>query len=89
MKETKFQELIRERYDHGQEMSNAEEGAFLCLLNGPNAYQNEDEMLKYAEANPVISMEELVDYWHSITQEGLPPGMDPEELLDDDDEEDE
>ena len=90
MEETRFQKLIRERYDHGQEMSYAEEGTFLCLLNGPNAYQNEDKMLEYAEANPDISMEDLVDYWYSITPEGLPPGMDPDELLrDDDDEEDE
>lgn len=89
MKETKFQELIRKRYDHGQKMSYAEEGNFLCLLNGPNAYQNEGKMLEYAEENPDISLEELVTHWHSITPEGLPPGMDPDELLRDDEEDQE
>ena len=86
MEESKYKKLVRERYDHGQEMTYAEEGTFLWLLDAPDAYQNEDAMLEYIDEHPDATMEELMSYWESITPEGLPPGMDPEELLDDDDE---
>lgn len=87
MKESKYVQLVRDRYEK-DEMSYEEEGTLLFLLNGPDQYGNEDEMLKYAEEHPNISMEELFEYWDSITPKGLPPEMDPKELLDDDDEED-
>ncbi|MEG1863568.1 MAG: hypothetical protein RR198_08200, partial [Oscillospiraceae bacterium] len=50
-----------------------EQGDFLCLLNGPEQYENEGEMLAYALAHPEISARELSAYWHSITPDGLPP----------------
>ena len=87
MEESKYVQLMRERFDHGQEMTYAEEALFLWLLNAPDAYQNEEQMLKYAEEHPNATMDELNEYWESITPDGLPPGMDSDELLRDDDEE--
>ena len=87
MEMTEFEKLIRERYDHGQKMEPEEEGAFMAMLDGPFAFENEDEMLEYAKEHPEATVIELYEYWDSITPEGLAPGMDPEELLKDDDEE--
>ena len=88
MDESKYVKLIRARYDHGQKMSYAEEARFLALLDGPEAYQNEDEMLKYVEDHPDATLDNLMDYWDSITPDGLPPGDDGADLLDDDEDAD-
>lgn len=85
MEETEFVKLVRDRFDHGQKMTYAEEARFLWLLDAPEAYHNEDKLLKYLGEHPEATMDEAMDYWMSITPEGLPPGMDPAELLEDDD----
>ena len=85
MDETEFMKLVRERFDHGQEMSYQEEGTFLSLLNGPFAYGNENKMIQYAKEHPEATMDEMLDYWDSISPNGLPPGMTEKDLLDDED----
>ncbi len=86
MDETEFMILVRERFDHGQEMSYQEEGTFLSLPNGPFAYENENKMIQYAKEHPEATMDEMLDYWDSITPNGLPPGMTDEDLMDDENE---
>lgn len=86
MKEdSEFVALMRDRFEE-DEMSYNDETTFLFLINAPDQYDNEAEMLKYAKEHPEKTMQELIDYWDSITPDGLPPGMDPEELVDDEDE---
>ncbi len=83
--ESEWVQLVRDRYEPepDAEMSYEEEGYLLCLLNAPEQYENEDEMLAYAKARPEATMKELVEYWDSITPDGLPPGDDGADLLDD------
>ncbi len=83
MEESEYVSLVRKLFDHGQEMSYEEENTFLFLLNGPEQYENEPEMLEYLKENPACSMNDLFGYWASITPPGLPPGMTEEDLLDD------
>ena len=85
---TEFEKLIRERYEPDGEMEFNEESKLLLLLNGPLHYQNEEKMLEYAENHPDATMDELIDYGDSITPDGLAPGDDGSDLLEDDEEED-
>lgn len=84
---TKFEKLIRDRYEPDGDMEFNEESKLLLLLNGPFHYQNEEEMLEYAEAHPDATMDELIDYWDSITPDGLAPGDDGADLLEEEDDE--
>ncbi|MEG3029043.1 MAG: hypothetical protein RR827_01425 [Oscillospiraceae bacterium] len=83
--DTEFQKLVRERYSLSENPSYEEQGNFLCLLNAPEQYENEDEMLKYAKENPNITAKELCAYWDKITPDGLPPCAVDWEDDDDDD----
>lgn len=60
-------------------------GAYLCLINGPVQYQNDDQMMAYAKDHPHATLMELRFYWHEITPPGLAPGDDGADLLEDDD----
>ena len=71
--ESEFIQLVRERYDPGGEMSYEDEHTLLFLLNAPEQYEVEPEMLKYAKEHPKISARELMLYFHSIVPDSLPP----------------
>ena len=71
--ESEFVQLIRERYEPEGEMRFADEQNLLFLLNAPEQYEVEPEMLKYAKEHPRSTMRELIDYFHSIVPDGLPP----------------
>ena len=77
-KDSPFVALVREQYDPGGEMSYADECNLLLLLNGPAAYEVEDEMLQYAREHEKASVKELIDYFRKITPDGYPPGFDIE-----------
>ena len=46
---------------------------YLCLVNAPGQYENEDEMLAYAKSHPEAEMRDLVNFFFEITPPGLPP----------------
>lgn len=71
--ESEFIQLVRERYDPGGEMSYEDEQTLLFLLNAPEQYEVESEMLKYAKEHPDISARELALYFHSFVPDSLPP----------------
>ena len=71
--ESEFIQLVRERYDPGGEMSYADENNLLFLLNAPEQYEVEPQMLEYAKAHPDISAKDLMEYFHEIVPPGLPP----------------
>ena len=85
MRESEYVSLIRERYEPEGDMEYEDEADLLLLLNGPEAYENEDQMLNFAKEHPDATMKDLIEYWDSITPDGLPPGMTEEDLLDDED----
>ncbi len=85
MQESEYSQYIRARFDHGQKMTYDEESTFLSLLDGPEQYQNENEMIEYAQEHPKATLQELYEYWNSITPPGLPPNMTEEDLMDDED----
>lgn len=76
--ESEWVQLIRERYepDPDVEMSYEDENNLLWLLNAPEQYQVEEEMLQYAKQHPQETMKELLLYFDSIVPEGLPPCAD-------------
>lgn len=81
--------IIFERYDPGDNPDYTEENNFLWLLNAPEQYQVELEMLEYIKEHPDADTEELLDYFDVVAPSGLPPGDDGSDLLDDDFEDDE
>lgn len=71
--ESEWVALVRDRFEGDEEMDYASEADFLCLLNAPEQYEVEDEMLEYAKSHPDASMKELVEYFDEIASDGLPP----------------
>ena len=73
--ESQWVTLVRERYepDPHIEMSYEDENYLLWLLNAPEQYEVEDQMLTYAKAHEKADMKELMDYFDSIAPQGLPP----------------
>lgn len=77
--DTDFQKKIIERF--ADEIPDAEEPvenykkkmAFLWVLNAPEQYENEDEMMEYFLKHPDATIEELDRYFDEITPDGLPP----------------
>ena len=76
---TEFQNLIADRYgdavyaDDGTVIDEEAEIDYIWLVNGPEQYENEDEMLEYAKAHPDATLKELAEHWFEITPEGDPP----------------
>ena len=58
---------------------------FLFMLNAPQKYGGEDEMLKYLKDNPEATLSELLEHFDEIVPYGtLPVGDDGSDLLEDD-----
>lgn len=56
----------------------------LYVLNAPEQYKFEDEMMTFAKENPNASLHEFAHYFDIACPDGLPPGDDGSDLLDDD-----
>ena len=84
-RESEWVELVRERYepDPDVEMSYEDENNLLWLLNAPEQYDIETEMMEYAKKHPDATLKELVEYFDKIVPPGLAPGDDGADLLDD------
>ena len=48
-------------------------GSYLALVNGPEQYEVEDQMMDYLDEHPDASLKEMEDYFWSICPEGDPP----------------
>ena len=83
-KESRYEQLMRARFEK-DEMSYAEENDLFFLLDAPAQYGNEEEMLEYIMNHEQASLAEIMEYFDSITPDGLPPGMTEEDLMDDED----
>ena len=73
IEESEWVQLVRKRYEPEGEMSYEDENDLLMLLNAPEQYEVEPEMLEYAKAHPKATVKELIDYFDSIAPDGLPP----------------
>ena len=84
--ESVWVQYVREHYEPSPnvEMSYADENNLLWLLNAPEGYQVEDEMLKYAHEHPDASMKELIEYFDEVAPDGLAPGDDGKDLAEPD-----
>ena len=73
--ESEWVMLVRERYEPAPEieMSYKDENELLLLLNAPEQYEIEPEMLKYAKEHEKATIEEMVDFFREIVPDGLPP----------------
>ncbi len=79
----KYIEIITERYGRYENGTYEEKGDYLWIINAPEQYQNEDEMLDFVEKNPNATLKEVNNYWDEITPDGLAPGDDGADLLED------
>lgn len=83
-----YRTLIHDRYyaevyPDGKRPVSYESGCnYGAVIAGPAAYQVEDEMLEFVENHKDASLREILDYFLLITPDGLPPGDDGSDLLD-------
>ena len=84
--ESEWVMLVRERYEPAPDvkMSYKDENELLMLLNAPEQYEVETDMLAYAKEHPDATATELCEYFDEIAPAGLPPCA--SEWDDDDDE---
>lgn len=82
--ESKYVQEMRRRFGK-DDMSFSEEADFIFLINAPEAYQNEREMLEFVSNHPEAELNDVMEQFRAITPPGLPPGMTEEDLLDDED----
>lgn len=86
---SEYVNLIVDRYcdavypDGDTAVSYEAENDYLWLVNAPEQYEVEPQMLEYTKAHPSASMKDLIDYFDDIAPLGLAPGDDGEDLLDD------
>ena len=85
MKETSFQKRLREKYGES-ELNQYDQDIYEWLYDAPQYYGNDLEMDDFFSEHPDASLLELDKYWESITPDGLAPGDDGEDLLEDDEE---
>lgn len=82
MKESEFVQLMRKKFQK-EEMSLEEKTKFGFLINAPEEYETEPEMLAYVKKHPEASMDELLEYFDKITPDGLSPADDGSDLEED------
>ena len=88
---TEFQKYVDDRFgeivypDEKNPISYEADMDYQLLVNAPEQYEIEPEMLEYAKNHPNATMKELVEYFDKIVPPGLPPCA--SEWDDDDDDE--
>ena len=85
MAETEYQKRVLERFDAGENMTFSESSTLDMVYYGPAQYGNESVMLAFLDDHPSATLQEVHDYWDSITPDGLPPGMTEADLADGED----
>lgn len=82
--ESRYEQLMRARFEK-DEMSYSEENDLFFLIDASAQYGNEDKMLEYILDHENADLSEIMEYFNSITPDGLPPGMTEADLADDED----
>jgi hypothetical protein len=81
---TEYRTLFESRFKKDN-MDYAEEQDYLFMLNAPEQYGVEVEMLNYLKNNSDISVRGMFDYFDKLVPDGtLPIGFDGSDLLEDD-----
>lgn len=76
--------ILESRFPEAQNGDYETRGYYDGIYYGPDQYQNESEMLEYLKKNPKATLKEAFAYFDDITPDGLAPGDDGADLLDDD-----
>ena len=90
---TEYVKLMVERYHDtaynpdGTETSYEACGNYLLLINAPEQYEVEPQMLEYAKKHPEATVRQMVEYFVQIVPPGLPPCASEWDDDDDDDNE--
>jgi hypothetical protein len=79
-----YTKIIEERYAHLQSQSYEMQADYYGAYYGPYQYRTEVYVLRYVKEHPDATLKEVADYFDLITPDGLPPGDDGSDLLDDD-----
>lgn len=77
---SEYRELFEQRFKK-EKMDYREEMEYLFMLNAPEQYQVEDEVLNYLKSHPNATIAELSDYYDEISPHGLAPDDDGADLL--------
>ena len=80
---SEYKNTFESRYKK-DDMDYADEMDYLFMLNAPEQYGVENEMLKYLNDDSHHSVRELFEYFDVIAPKGLPIGDDGYDLLEDD-----
>lgn len=76
-----YMEMFEKKFKRDN-MSYAEEMDYLFMLNAPNQYGVEKEIMEYWENNPNATVKELYDFFDELVPDGtLPIGDDGSDLL--------
>nr|DAO42501.1 MAG TPA: hypothetical protein [Caudoviricetes sp.] len=81
--------LIEERYHNqvfdanGKPKDYETHMDYMWAWGAPFDYQNEPEMMEYVESHPEATLKDINHYFDLITPDGLPPGDDGKDLLED------
>lgn len=79
---SKYREVLSDRYGDSVNSDYATETMYDFMLDAPEEYENEEEMLEYLEKNPDCTLRDVFDYFNVITPDGLSPNDDGGDLAD-------
>lgn len=82
-----YTKIITERYGKYKNGTYEEKGDYSWILYAPEQYLTEEKMLDYVKKNPKATLKDVAYYADKITPDGLPPGDDGADLLEDDEDE--
>lgn len=75
--------LVEKRYGPLKKNSYEDYANYGWLKDAPGAYLVEEEMLEFMKTHPNATSRECCFYFHEVTPDGLAPGDDGADLLDD------
>ena len=77
-----YTEIIKKRYEAVSHENYEQNGYYTCVMMAPSQYLTEHSMLRYVQAHPTASLKELFVYFNKITPDGLAPGDNGVDLMD-------
>lgn len=87
---TKYQQYIIKRFSETASKAKKDydlHGKFICVLEAPEAYEVENEMLTFGLTHSSASLDDFLEYFMKISPPGLPPCASEWEDNEEDDEE--
>ena len=78
---SKYRDLFSAKYSGMTDMDYATETMYEFMLNAPEAYRTDKQIIEFMEKNPEATLREVFDYFNEITPDGLSPDDDGEDVI--------